>query len=100
METSCEQWALERQPEGLRRTRKMGSAFPGFPIMMQTLGVCVETTVRETGRGVKYIFVKHQQSGNKAKSSRLPSLQFLLSMFSRNRWRKFGQKSFPTSSID
>ncbi len=33
-------------------------------------------------------------------SSRLPSLQLLLSMFSRNRWRKFRQKSFSISPID
>ncbi len=33
-------------------------------------------------------------------SFRLPSLQVLLSMFSRKGWRKFGQKSFPISPID
>ncbi len=33
-------------------------------------------------------------------SSRLPSLQFLLSMFSRKGWKMFGQKSFPISPID
>ncbi len=33
-------------------------------------------------------------------SSRLPSLQLLLSMFSRKGLRKFGQKSFPMSPID
>ncbi len=34
------------------------------------------------------------------KPSRLPSLQLLLSMFSRNGWRKFGLKPFPISPID
>ncbi len=34
---------------------------------------------------------------NTAISSRLPSLQLLLSMFSRNGGRKVGQKSFPIS---
>ncbi len=33
-------------------------------------------------------------------SCQLPSLQLLLSMFSRNGWRKFGQKSFSISPID
>ncbi len=33
-------------------------------------------------------------------SSRLPPLQLLLSMFLRNGWRKFGQKSFPIFPID
>ncbi len=33
-------------------------------------------------------------------SSRLPSFQLLQSMFSRNSWRMFGQKSFPISPID
>ncbi len=37
---------------------------------------------------------------NTGKSSRLLSLQLLLSMFSRNGWRKFKQKSFPISPID
>ncbi len=32
--------------------------------------------------------------------TRLPSLQLLLLMFSRNGWRKLGQKSFPISPID
>ncbi len=37
---------------------------------------------------------------NTGLGSRLPSLQLLLSMLSRKGWRKFGQKSFPISSID
>ncbi len=33
-------------------------------------------------------------------SCRLPSLHLILSMFSRNVWRTFGQKSFPISPIN
>ncbi len=64
METSCEQWALERQPEGLRRTRKMVVHF----LVSQSL--CKHSVCGNDGWGNwagceihKFIFVKHQQSG-------------------------------------
>ncbi len=45
-------------------------------------------------------FILHWRLWNTGISSRLPSSQLLLSVFSRKGWRKFGQKSFPISSID
>ncbi len=78
-----------------------------FWILIRT---CFSSLPLDAGTPTRYSKVRATAEGegrhfrwglwNTGISSRLPSLQYLLSIFSRRGWRKFGQKPFPISPTD
>ncbi len=66
--------------------------------IVQIVAFFVNFKVRATAKGEGQHF--RWRTWNTGISSRLPSLQLLLLMFTRKDWRKLGQKSLPNSPID